>query len=205
MHMHRSLVPRQTEHSLAEQWQRFIGTRQLEHVGVPTDTDVVGSAPLSFSLPACSLGATDSDSTGADVTALGNDIRGGTRRRRFVGRRFGGFETKREHSQLWELRVDDGMHCRGGSAFIPSTNHTSEPSELCFGRLAPFASGVGRRHGRGRGPAGRTILSRFDCESCTDCRRHRGLLQEEAQEEEEEEVRHEVTGLQCFDSGRGDH
>ena len=67
----------------------------------------------------------------------------------------------------------------------------------------------GRRHGRGRGPAGRTILSRFDCESCTDCRRrrgrHTGLLQEEAQEEEEEEVRHEVTGLQCFDSGRGDH
>ena len=125
MHMHRSLVPRQTEHSLAEQWQRFIGTRQLEHVGVPTDTDVVGSALLSFSLPACSLGATDSDSTGADVTALGNDIRGGTRRRRFVGRRFGGIETKWEHSQLWELRVDDGMHCRVGSAFIPSTNHTS--------------------------------------------------------------------------------
>lgn len=64
-------------------------------------------------------------------------------------------------------------------------------------------------HGRGRGPAGRTILSRFDCESCTDCRRrrgrHTGLLQEEAQEEEEEEVRHEVTGLQCFGSGRGDH
>ena len=75
MHMHRSLVPRQTEHSLAEQWQRFIKTRQLEHVGVPTDTDAVGSALLSFSLPACSLGATDSDSTrGADVTALGLDI-----------------------------------------------------------------------------------------------------------------------------------
>jgi hypothetical protein len=46
MHMHSSLVPRQTEHSLAEQWQRFIGTRQLEHVGVPTD--VVGGARASF-------------------------------------------------------------------------------------------------------------------------------------------------------------
>jgi hypothetical protein len=44
--MHSSLVPRQTEHSLAEQWQRFIGTRQLEHVGVPTD--VVGGARASF-------------------------------------------------------------------------------------------------------------------------------------------------------------
>ena len=46
MHMHSSLVPRQTEHSLAEQWQRFIGTRQLEHVGMPTD--VVGGARASF-------------------------------------------------------------------------------------------------------------------------------------------------------------
>lgn len=34
VHVHSSLEPRQTEHSLAEQWQRFIGTRQFEHVGL---------------------------------------------------------------------------------------------------------------------------------------------------------------------------
>ena len=33
VHVHNSLEPRQIEHSLAEQWQRFIGTRQFEHVG----------------------------------------------------------------------------------------------------------------------------------------------------------------------------
>ena len=206
MHMHRSLVPRQTEHSLAEQWQRFIGTRQLEHVGVPTDTDVVGSAPLSFSLPACSLGATDSDSTGADVTALGNDIRGGTRRRRFVGRRFGGLRPNGRTVNFGNFV--SMMVCTVEGVRLSSLFHPINQSHILtvfWASRALRECGVGRRHGRGRGPAGRTILSRFDCESCTDCRRHRGLLQEEAQEEEEEEVRHEVTGLQSFDSGRGDH
>ena len=74
MHMHRSLVPRQTEHSLAEQWQRFIGTRQLEHVGVPTD--VVGSARVSFSLPVVPRGDEDGSSDKAAAPAREADCKG---------------------------------------------------------------------------------------------------------------------------------
>lgn len=96
---------------------------------------------------------------------------------------------------------------RGG--IVCDHSHTRSKVRASAPPAAIGGGPTGCRHGRGRGPAGRTILSRFDSESCTDCRRrggrHTGLLQEEAQEEEEEEVRHEVTGLQCFDSGRGDH